>query len=301
VAPLLADAWIVSFHKGGHMIVVTGATGQTGRRLVAELLQRGAAVRALVRDPSAARRMLGPDVELVEADLERPTTLQAALKGAERVYLLAPPHPRLAAMEANLIQAARRAGVRQVVKHSAIDASPAARSEVARMHSAGERLLAASGLAHTILRPSMFMQNFLMLTPTIVSQGLLAVPMGTGRCAFVDCADVAAVAAAVLTQDGHDARTYLVTGAQALSPDEVAAQLSTALGRTIRYLDVPIQAARAALRAQGLSDWQIEQMRGSAEAFAAGEVAEVTDVVARLTGRRPRSFAAFAHDLVAAA
>jgi NAD(P)H dehydrogenase (quinone) len=125
--------------------------------------------------------------------------------------------------------------------------------------------------------------------------------MGTGRCAFVDCADVAAVAAAVLTQDGYHARTCLVTGPQALSPDDVAAHLSTALGGTIRYRDVPIEAARAALRAQGVPDWQIEQLLGSAEAFAAGEVAEVTDVVARLTGRPPCTFAAFAHDLVAAA
>lgn len=282
-------------------MLVTGATGQTGRHLVAELLQRGAAVRALARDPSTARRMLGPDVELVEGNLDHRETLDAALQGAERVYLLAPPHPRLAAMEANLIQAARRAGVRQVVKHSAIDAGPAARSDIARMHAAGERLLAASGLAHTILRASMFMQNFRMLTPTIVSQGLLAVPMGAGRCAFVDCADVAAVAAAVLTQDGHDARTYLVTGAQALSPDDVAAHLSTALGHTIRYVDLPVEAARAALRAQGVSDWQIQQLLGSAEAFAAGEVAQVTEVVARLTGRPPRTFADFAHELVAAA
>lgn len=281
------------------MIVVSGATGQTGRHLVAELLRRGAAVRALARDPAAAQAILGPDVELVAADLEQRETLDAALKGAERVYLLAPPHPRLTAMEANLIEAARRAGVRQVVKHSAIDAGPSARSDVARMHFAGERLLAASGLAHTILRGSMFMQNFLMLRPTIVSEGVLAVPMGTGRCAFVDTADVAAVAAAVLTQDGHDARSYLVTGTEALSMDDVVALLSTALGRTIRYRDVPIEAARAGLRAQGISDWQIEQMQRSAEAFAAGEVAEVTDVVVRLTGRPPRSFAQFAHDLVA--
>jgi hypothetical protein len=109
------------------MILVTGATGQTGRPLVAELLRRGAAVRALVWDPSAARPILGPDVELVEGDLERPNTLDAALQGAEQVYLLTPPHPRLAAMEVGVIHAARRAGVCQVVKHSAIDASPAAR------------------------------------------------------------------------------------------------------------------------------------------------------------------------------
>jgi uncharacterized protein YbjT (DUF2867 family) len=104
----------------------------------------------------------------------------------------------------------------------------------------------------------------------------------------------------MLTQDGHDGRTYLVTGAQALSIDDVAAQLAAALGRTIRCRDVPLEAARAALRRQGIADWEIEQMQGSADAFAAGEVAGVTDVAARLTGRPPRTFAAFAHDLGAA-
>jgi uncharacterized protein YbjT (DUF2867 family) len=282
------------------MILLTGATGQTGRHLVAELLRRGAPVRALARDTSAAHRILGPGVEIVEGNLDHRETLDAALKGIERVYLLAPPQPQLAAMEAGVIEAASRAGVRQVVKHSAIDASPNARSEVARMHFAGEQMLAASGLPYTIVRGSMFMQNFLMFAPSIVAQGLLALPMGTGRCGFVDCADIAAVAAAVLTEDGRNARTYLVTGGQALSIDDVAAQLTTALGRTVRYVDVPIEDARAALHAQGVPDWQIEQMVGSALAFAAGEVADVTDVVARLTGRPPRTFAEFAKDLVAA-
>src|SRR5262249_32505561 len=152
------------------------------------------AVRALARDPAAARRILRPDVDIVEGNLEDCQTLDVALKGAERVYLLAPPHPRLAAMEANVIQAARRAGVRQVVKHSAIDAGASARSEVARMHFAGEQMLAASGLPHTIVRGSMFMQNFLMFAQSVLSRGLLALPTGSGRCAFVDCADVAAVA-----------------------------------------------------------------------------------------------------------
>jgi uncharacterized protein YbjT (DUF2867 family) len=280
------------------MILVTGATGRTGRHLVAELLGRGAAVRALTRDRIAAREVLGADVEIVEGDLDDGEHLDAALKGVERIYLLAPPHPRIADMEASVIEAARRAGVRQVVKHSAIDAGRHARSDVARMHFAGEQRLVASGLDYTILRGSMFMQNFLVFTPTIVSQGLLALPAGTGRCAFVDCADLAAVAAAVLTQDGHESRTYLVTGPEALTMDDAAAQLSVAFGRTIRYLDrdleVPIEDARAALGAQGAPAWVIEQMTGSINALAAGEVAEVTDVVAGLTARPPHTFAQFA-------
>jgi uncharacterized protein YbjT (DUF2867 family) len=125
--------------------------------------------------------------------------------------------------------------------------------------------------------------------------------MGTGRRAFIDCSDVAAVAAAVLTQDSHDGHAYLATGEQALSVDDVAAHLSNAFARAIRYRNVPVEAMRTMLRARGVSNWQVEQMVGSAEAFVAGEVAEVTDVVGRLTGHRPRSFAAFARELGAAA
>lgn len=286
------------------MILVTGATGQTGRPLVAELLRRGAAVRALARGATAARVILGPEVEITEGDLDRPETLHAAVAGAERVYLLAPPHPHLAAMEAAVIEMARRAGVRHVVKHSAYDARPGARAEVARLHWAGEQALAASGLPYTILRGSMFMQNLLMFAPLVVAEGLLAVPAtGTGRGAFVDCADLAAVAAAVLTQDGHEGRTYLVTGPQALSMDDIAAQLSAALGRAIRRVEVSIEDAKASLHASGTPDWTIEQMEGSIRTLAAGETAEVTDVVADLTGRPPHTFAQFAHafaDLAAA-
>lgn len=281
------------------MILVTGATGQTGRPLVAELLRRGAAVRALARDTTTARGLLGPEPEIIEADLDRPETLRAAVAGADRVYLLAPPHPHLAAMDASVIELARDAGVRHVVKHSAYDARPDARAEVARLHWAGEQALAASGLPYTILRGSMFMQNLLMFAPLVVSDGLLAVPAtGSGRGAFVDCADLAAVAAAVLTQDGHEGRTYLVTGPQALSMDDVAARLSAALGRPIRRVDVPIEDAKAFLRASGTPEWTIEQMEGSVRTLAAGETAEVTDVVAHLIGRPPRTFAQFARTFV---
>lgn len=94
--------------------------------------------------------------------------------------------------------------------------------------------------------------------------------------------------------------TAAPTWSPALSRDDVAAQLTTALGRTVRYVDVPIEDARASLRAQGVREWQIAQAQGSAQALAAGEVADVTNVVERLTGRPPRTFAEFAENLVAA-
>ena len=278
------------------MILVTGATGKTGRHLTGELVRRGAPVRALVRNPAAAKAVLGDKVQIVAGDLDRPDTLEAAMLHVELLYLLAPPSPRLAEVEAGAIEAARRAGVRRIVKHSAIDAGSAARSSIARMHATSERMLAASGLDHTILRGSMFMQNFLLFAESIAVDGEIRAPMRNGRCAFVDCADLAAVAAAVLTEAGHQGRTYLVTGPEALSAADAAARLSAALSRPIRYVDCPVQEATAILRGQGSPEWMIADMLASIETFAAGEIDEVTDVVERVAGRSPRTFATFARD-----
>ena len=214
----------------------------------------------------------------------------------ELLYLLAPPSPRLAEVEAGAIDAARRAGVRRIVKHSAIDAGSAARSSIARMHATGERVLAASGLDYTILRGSMFMQNFLLFAESIAAAGEIRAPMRNGRCAFIDCVDLAAVAAAVLTEDGHNGRTYVVTGPEALSAADAAARLSAALHRPVRYVDCPPEETRATLRAQGSPVWMVADMLASIETLAAGEVDAVTDVVQRVAGRPPRTFAIFARD-----
>src|SRR5262249_61930002 len=112
---------------------------------------------------------------------------------------------------------AGRAGGRRIVKPWAIAAGPAARSSIARLHAAGEQVLAASGLDYTILRGSMFMQNFLLFAESIAVAGEIRAPMRNGRCAFVDCVDLAAGAAAVLTEGGHHGRTYVVTGPEGRS------------------------------------------------------------------------------------
>jgi uncharacterized protein YbjT (DUF2867 family) len=142
----------------------------------------------------------------------------------------------------------------------------------------------------------MFMQNFMFFAQSIAVAGEIRAPMRDGRCAFVDCADLAAVAAAVLTEDGHHGRTYIVTGPEALSAGDAAARLSAALGRPVRYVDCPPEEVRAILRGQGSPDWMVVDMLASIETFAAGEVDLVTDVVERVACRSPRTFAMFARD-----
>jgi uncharacterized protein YbjT (DUF2867 family) len=172
---------------------------------------------------------------------------------------------------------------------------------LARDVSTAQRMLEPEIVEGDLVRPSTPNPALKGAERLIVSQGVLPAPMGTGRYAFIDCSDVATVAAAVLTLDSHDEHANLASGEQVLSVDDVAAHLSNAFDRAIRYRNVPVEAMHAVLCARGVSDWQVEQIVGSAEAFVAGEVAEVTDVVARLTGHRPRSFAAFARELRAAA
>ena len=278
------------------MILVTGATGKTGRHLTGELVRHGERVRAFVRNPATAAAVLGSEVEIVTGDLDRTDTLEAVMSGVDLLYLLVPPSPRLAEVEAGAVEVARRGGVRRIVKHSAIDARPAARSSIARMHASGEQLLAASGLDHTILRGSMFMQNFLLFAESIAVAGEIRAPMRNGRCAFIDCVDLAAVAAAVLTEDGHNGRTYVVTGPEALSAADAAARLSAALDRPVRYVDCPPEETRATLRGQSSPVWMVADMLASIETLAAGEVDAVTDVVQRVAGRPPRTFAMFARD-----
>lgn len=281
------------------MIVVFGATGSTGVPLVRRLMAEGRAVRAAVRDAARARALLGGGVELVEADLERPATLPRALAGATSVYC-AVGGPTgttdLVGAERGLIDAARAAGVGHYVKVSGVDASPEGPARIQRWHGEIERHLEASGVPFTVLRPNFFLQNFLGLAPAIAS-GALPLPTGEARAALVDARDVADAAAAVLTAPGHTGRRYTLTGPAAVSHGEVAAALARGLGARVEFLDVPPEAFRAGGVDAGMPPWFADLLTDVyVTVFAAGRAARVTDDVARLTGRAPRSLDDFIRD-----
>lgn len=283
------------------MVLVTGATGNTGRPLVAELVQRGAPVRAFVRDRARAEAVLPPGVELVEGDLDRPDTLAAAVAGVDRLYVLSAPTPRLPEQEREVLEAAARAGVQHVVKHSAFGASTGAPMRITRWHAEAERMLRRSGLAWTILQPNMFMQNFLQFAPGVAATGELRLTATDGRVSVVDCRDVAAVAAAVLTGSGHEGRTYVPTGPEALTLAELAARLGAAIGRNVRCVDTPGSALRESLIATGAESWLADDFVAHLDYyFVAGRAAAVTREVLDLTGRPPRSFEQFAKESASA-
>ncbi len=209
------------------MILVSGATGTVGRPLVTELITAGADVRALSRTPERAG--LPPGVEVVPGDLGRPETLPPAVAGIERAFLLSggPEGPE---HDANLIAAAKQAGVAHVVILSVLGADHRADDPITRWHLAGEQAVVDSGMAWTILRPGAFMSNALMWAPSIKAQGVVYAPFAQAKTAAVDPADIAAVAAQALTGAGQDGRTYPLTGPELLSAADQVEILGAALG-----------------------------------------------------------------------
>lgn len=277
------------------MIVVIGSTGTVGSRLVDLLVQRDAYVRAVSRDATTAKARFPDGVEIAQADLDDPGALRAALTGADRVFLLtgrAPEPGRQLQRERNVITAAVDAGVAHVVKLSAHGADDSSPMQYARWHRAAERDLVASGLGFTILRPTGFIQNVLEW----VHDGRFFTCAEDGRSAPVDVRDIAAVAAAALTEDGHLGRTYTLTGPAALSYDEVAATLSAVGGQPVTHVRVSADQIVAAMTGAGLPQWLGEDIAAQFTVFARQGREPTTGDVAAVLGRPPRSFARFAHD-----
>jgi uncharacterized protein YbjT (DUF2867 family) len=224
-------------------VLVTGATGNVGSHLVQELRRRGVPARAFVRDPGRARA----DIELAVGDYGEPSTIAVALDGIDRVFLACANSPRQVEYEANVIDAAATAGVRRIVKMSTVGADPDAEGRFAAWHGQAEQAVEGSGVPAVILRSSYHMTNVLVFAESIRGAGKIFAPVDDAKIAMIDRRDLAAVAALVLTEDGHDGRTYLLTGSEAITYRDVAVQLSEVIGKPVEFVDVPDEAALAGL------------------------------------------------------
>lgn len=281
------------------MIVIFGATGNTGPHLVRALVTGGQRVRVAARDPGRAAAAVGVPVEIVAADLACPDTLGPALRGAERVYCGvggATGSPAFVQVVGNLIDAAKSAGIGQFVHVSGIDAHRDRNARIQAWHQDIGHHLDRVGLPHTTIEPTFFLQNLLGMAPAI-RQGVLPMPTGEARCGHIDARDIAEVAAAVLTDPGHVGRRYVLTGPELLSHGDIAALLSRELDRPVQFVDVPAAAFRQGGIDGGLPLWFAELLTDVyVEVFATGRAARVTDDVPRILGRPARSAAAFVRD-----
>jgi uncharacterized protein YbjT (DUF2867 family) len=277
------------------MILVTGATGLSGSELVRRLSARGTPSRALVRNLAKAQPLtMLPNVEVVVGDMARPESLTEALRGVERAILISSSDPTMVATQTSFIDAAKKAGVQHVVKLSGIIPELDSPFRFARMHAEIEKRLEESGLAYTHLRAGEFMPSYFRQVPSIVARGILALPMADARIASVDIGDLAEVSIAVLTTSGHEGKTYPLTGPESLSMAEVAEKLSAAIGKTVRYVDVPPEEANQARLAAGMPPYLAE---GLDELFAErrkGKESRVWPTIEEVFGLQPTSFDEFA-------
>lgn len=276
------------------MILVTGATGLNGKELLRKLSARGVAVRALVRNPAKAEAIAAlPHIEIVQGDMAQPETLVTALRGVDRAMLISSSDPAMLDVQSNFIDAAKRAGVKHVVKLSGIMPELDSAFRFARMHGEIEKRLEASGMAFTHLRAGEFMPAYFRQVPNITAKGAILLPMEDARIASIDVGDIAEIAARVLTGAGHEGKIYPLTGPQALTMAEVAEKLTAATGKTIRYVNVPPEAARQAQLAAGMPPFLADALFELFAERRSGKEARVWPDAAALLGRPPTSFDEF--------
>jgi NAD(P)H dehydrogenase (quinone) len=270
------------------LIAVTGATGYVGGRVAALLAERGAIQRLIVRDPARAPRLPGAEVRFASG-YDAGAEMRAALEGADTLFMV-PAEESADRVEQHrtVVDAAVAAGVGRIVYLSFLGAAPDATFTLVRHHWATEEQIRAAGVGFTFARMSLYLD---FLPRMVGPDGVIAGPAGDGRVAAVTRSDVADVAAAIVAGAGHDGRSYDVTGREALSMGELAAQLSELTGKPISYKDETLEEARASRASHGAPDWQVEAWISTYTAIAAGELDTVSDTVARLAGHEPRTLA----------
>ncbi|OGP13641.1 MAG: hypothetical protein A2052_06410 [Deltaproteobacteria bacterium GWA2_54_12] len=283
--------------------LVTGATGTVGSFLVRELSKRGEPTRAAVHTEAKAGRIAEANIEIFEMDFADKASVDAALKGIEKVYLLTPFSPGQVEMAGFFIDRAVEAGVRYIVRQSAAGAETEAIT-LLRGHRMAEARVEESGIPYTHLRPNSFMQNFVnFFSDSIRTSGRLHLPLKNAAVSYIDARDIAAVAATLLAgsvKEEHVNRAYALTGPAPVTMDAVAAAISRATGRPVQYMDISPAEAKLGMKAAGMPDWAIESMIELYEFQRDGRAERVSGAVEEIAGRAPFSFDDFARDNAAA-
>lgn len=273
-------------------ILVTGATGDIGGKLVDLLQAGGADFTVMCRRQEQIDKFERRGIKAVYGDFDRPATLLDAMQGVATLFLLTLPAPAQRQHGRDAVDMAVRAGVQRIVHLGAQDADLDSPVPWAAAPAETDQLIRQSGLRWTLVQPTAFMQNIGQSAATI-QRGFLPQTTGDGVAGWIDTGDIARVAHTVLTSDGHDEKSYVLTGPQLLSVPAIATILGNVLGRRIRYVQLPGRVFEVAMRLTGASAWQAHGMR---EQFAVAlrnglyGIGELTTTVEDLTGTAPRPF-----------
>jgi len=277
------------------VILVIGATGNVGRQVVSQLLRAGAAVRAMARDPGSAGLPAGVDV--VRGDLSVPDTLNACLDGVEAVFLLWPGFTVKTDVAPAVLDAIKRHARRVVFFSSFVVRDDLERQAdpVSQFHADIERLIERSGLEWTFLRISGLASNTLGWAPQIRADGIVRWPYGAAARSLLHERDLAAVAVRALTGEGHGSMKYVLTGPQSVSQVEQVRAIGEAIGRPLRYEEIPPEAARQQMLAAG---WPPSIVDGALDYWAklVTEPEPVSRTVEEIIGAPAHTFREWAID-----
>ena len=279
-------------------VLITGAAGSTGGAAVRECVKRGMDVRAMVQkndERSAALRGLGVDVVL--GDFHQIDQVRQAMEGRDAAYLVYSVTPGVIEATVNFAQAAREAGLSAVVNLSQRSASRTSTSWSCRDTWISEQVLNWSGLAVIHLRPTYFLEWLLypFQLPLLVEKGILRLPVNKAKHAAIATADQGRVIAAILENPApHAGQTYPLFGLVEMDHDQMAAELSDALGRRIVFQNIAIDEYRRYLESLGVSAYRVQHLGGAMLDYQHGVMSGMNDNVEKLSGQKPMSVGDFA-------
>jgi len=276
------------------MILVTGASSAIGKETVRLLTEVGIPVRCMSRNLDSPQAVApSGSAAWVKGDFASPESLRAALRSVDTCLLLCAPGERQVELETNFIEEARHAGVKHLVKVSALGAAHDALFAAGRSHAEIEDRVERAGIAFTHVRPHFFMQNFLRFAEMIRSDAKFVAAMGDARISLVDAQDVGAVCAALLRDGVHRERQIAVTGPQALSFGEIATLMSELLGRRINYVNAPEKSIRENMTRLGRPAWVVDNVLGLQATYRTGHWEHTTPSVETMVGRKANTFSVF--------
>ena len=275
------------------MILITGATGKTGSATAKSLGEKGERFRALIRNEEKKEGLESLGGEVVIGSIENTDVVNQSMQGVKTVLVLLPNSESQLALEKQLVDSAKQAGVERIVKMSSIEATPDATSPIPKLHLESEEYIKQSGLAWTMIKPNFYMQNLLASAGTIKDQGKIFLPMGEGKTGMIDTTDVGKVLAKVLSEDGHESMNHEITGPEILSFYEVAEIFSKALGKQVDYVDVPMDAYKETLGQFLTNQWHLDAVIDLFKGIAEGGIEDKTNTFNELTGETPKSLSQF--------
>jgi uncharacterized protein YbjT (DUF2867 family) len=274
-------------------VLVTGATGNTGSLLVPALLRAGIDVRIFVRDEAKAKPYKDSGAEVITGDLDKPETILPAVKNVDKIYLLTWNGETQLQQAKNVINAAKQAGNPHIIRHSMWGPE---NSRIIKQGYQIDEIIKSSGLPWTILKPTFYMQNTMMAAQTISSDGVIYWDMKDGNLGMIDVRDIADAAFAVITGEGHEGKSYILTGPEAISFNDVAKVFTGVLDKEVKYMSVPHEASLQAMVGMGVPEWIANGYAELSEGFSQNFANSTTKNVEILTGHQARSFEQFAND-----